>query len=102
MPHVLEYYSRYIPRRIKRIAIAANIADKTTPADLACRMLIDSLYDMLDRYEIGRYIEELKVDDIKKLAHNAAQEANPLYPVPVIMDQKQLERILIDVLLFRG
>ena len=34
---------------------------------------------------------EIKEEDIPKLSHYAAKEANPLYPVPVLMDAKELE-----------
>ena len=36
-------------------------------------------------------IEEIREEDISKLAHYADKEANPLYPVPVLMDAKELE-----------
>ena len=40
---------------------------------------------------------ELKTEDIEALAQTAAHEANPLYPVPVIFDAKQLEQIYHEI-----
>ena len=37
-------------------------------------------------------IKEIKVEDIEKLAHYASIEANPIYPVPVLMDEKELQK----------
>ena len=38
-------------------------------------------------------IPELRPEDIPALARRAAREANPLYPVPVLMDAGELEHI---------
>ena len=38
-------------------------------------------------------IPEIREDDIPKLAHYADKEANPLYPVPVLIDTEELEHI---------
>ena len=36
--------------------------------------------------------------DLPKLAHYADKEANPLYPVPKLMNGKELERFYYDVM----
>lgn len=41
---------------------------------------------------IGDTVPEIREEDIPKLAHYADKEANPLYPVPVLMDAKELEK----------
>lgn len=38
------------------------------------------------------------VADIPVLAEHAAAEANPLYPVPVLMDAKELERFYYAIM----
>ncbi len=47
---------------------------------------------MKRRFGIGNTVKEIKEEDIPKLSHYADKEANPLYPVPVLMDAKQLEK----------
>ena len=37
------------------------------------------------------------INNIPKLAKYAANEANPLYPVPVLMDEFELEKIYMEV-----
>ena len=37
------------------------------------------------------------VGDIPELARHADKEANPLYPVPALMDAKQLQAIYFDI-----
>ena len=47
---------------------------------------------MKKRFGIGEKIPEIQETDIPKLAHYADKEANPLYPVPVLMDASELEQ----------
>ena len=47
---------------------------------------------MKKRFRIGDTIPEIQETDIPKLAHYADKEANPLYPVPKLMDARQLEK----------
>ena len=42
-------------------------------------------------FGIGTTIPEIHEEDIPRLAYYAAKEANPLYPVPVLMDATELE-----------
>lgn len=52
---------------------------------------------MKKRFLIGDTIKEIKEEDIPKLAHYADKEANPLYPVPVLMDAGELEQFYYAV-----
>ena len=36
-------------------------------------------------------IPEIKQEDIPKMVHYADKEANPLYPVPILMNAQELE-----------
>lgn len=56
---------------------------------------------MKKRYGIGDCVPEIREKDIPKLARYADKEANPLYPVPVLMDADELE-IFIICLWFRA
>ena len=46
---------------------------------------------MKQRFGIGNTMPQIREEDIPKLAHYADKEANPLYPVPVLMDAEELE-----------
>jgi hypothetical protein len=48
---------------------------------------------MNDKMGIPRYIDGINPEDIPFLAGRADKECNPLYPVPVLMDEAQLERM---------
>lgn len=92
LPFVLESYGPCIYKKLHRLAIEAGIADIDTPHEQAAKMFIQAVKDMKKRFEIGDTIKEIKEEDIAMLAHYADKEANPLYPVPVLMNAKELER----------
>lgn len=74
------------------LAIAAGVADKDMSDESASKIFIQAIKDMKSRFNIGDTISEIKEEDIPKLAGYADKEANPLYPVPVLMDAKTLEQ----------
>ena len=53
---------------------------------------------MKQRFHIGDHIPEIQDVDIPKLAHYADKEANPLYPVPVLMDKRELEQFYYQLM----
>ena len=91
LPFVLESYGSCIHKKLHKLAIAAGIADKDTPHEMAASMFIDAIKDMKRRFSIGDKVPELQAKDIPKLARYADKEANPLYPVPVLKNAKELE-----------
>lgn len=91
LPMLLEAYGEKIHKKLSRLAIAAGLADEDTPCDEAAGRFIQAVKDMKKRFGIGDKIPEIQETDIPKLAHYADKEANPLYPVPVLMDASELE-----------
>ena len=92
LPMVLEAYGERIYRKLARLAVAAGLADACTPREEAARRFIQAVKDKKKRFGIGDTIPEIKAEDIPKLARFADREANPLYPVPVLMDAGELEK----------
>ncbi len=97
-PHVLEAYGHTIDKKLHNLAIAANLATAETPDEEAAKVFIQAIKDMKIRYGIGDKISEIKKEDIPKLAGYADKEGNPLYPVPVLMDAKELETFYYEVM----
>lgn len=91
LPMLLEAYGEKIHKKLARLAIAAGLADEDTPSSEAAGQFIQAVKDMKKRFGIGDHIPEIRETDIPKLAHYADKEANPLYPVPVLMDASELE-----------
>lgn len=92
LPFVLESYGASIHKKLHRLAIEAGIADKETLPEEAAQAFIHAVTDMKRRFDIPDTISAIKEEDIPKLSHYADKEANPLYPVPVLMNAKELEQ----------
>ena len=93
LPMVLETYGDSITHKLRNLAVTAGLCDKHEDDKTAARMFIDATKDMKKRFGIGDYIPEIQETDIPELAHYADKEANPLYPVPVLMDAGELETL---------
>ena len=93
LPMVLETYGDSITHKLRNLAVTAGLCDKHEDDKTAARMFIDAIKDMKKRFGIGDYIPEIQETDIPELAHYADKEANPLYPVPVLMDAGELETL---------
>ena len=91
LPFVLEAYGTSIHKKLYRLALEAGIVEEGTPYDEAAKAFIDAIKDMKKRFHIGDTVKEIQEEDIPKLAHYADKEANPLYPVPVLMNAEELE-----------
>lgn len=92
LPFVLEAYGERIHKKLHRLAVAAGLANKDTPAAEAAETFIQAIKDMKTRFGIGDTVEAIREEDIPKLARYADKEANPLYPVPVLMNAAELEK----------
>lgn len=92
LPLVLREYGSCIDKKLHRLAIAAGLADKNTPDHEAAELFIRSIEEMKERFGIVNIVKEIQETDIPKLAHYADKEANPLYPVPKLMDASELEK----------
>lgn len=92
LPSVLEAYGSVAYKKLYDLALAANVAEGGASYEEAARAFIEAVKDMKKRFQMGDTVKEIREEDIPKLARYADQEANPLYPVPVLMDAKELEK----------
>ena len=91
LPMILESYGKCIHKKLHKLAIAAGVADKKMSDEKAAERFINAIKDMKRRFDIPDTIPEIKQEDIPRLARYADKEANPLYPVPVLMNASELE-----------
>ena len=91
LPWVLDGYGVKIHKKLHELAVAAGIANVDDSDSVAAATFIRAIREMNMIFEIPRALKEIKREDIPELARIADKEANPLYPVPVLMDCKQLE-----------
>ena len=96
LPHVLRAYGENCEHKLALLADAAGIEGHSEKEKAAA--FIAAIEEMNRRLGIPDVIGELKEEDIPALARTADKEANPLYPVPRLMDAKELESLYRAVL----
>ena len=98
LPYVLESYGSTAYKKCKDIAIAMHLADIATPAQEATYRLIAEIRRLNAAMNIPEKLSGIRMEDISKLTRYADKEANPLYPVPKLMDASELEQLYYDVM----
>lgn len=98
LPFVLEAYGECIYKKLYQLALAAGVAQESDSYEAGAQKFIQAIKDMKTRYQIGDTISEIKEEDIPMLAHYADKEGNPLYPVPVLMNAKELEQFYYQLM----
>jgi alcohol dehydrogenase class IV len=98
LPYVLDSYGKTIHGKLKDLAIAAGIADAGTPKAQAAEAFIAMVRRMNAEMNLPTKLPGIRRQDIPDLAAKAEREANPLYPVPVLMTRRELEGFYYDVM----
>lgn len=91
LPIGLELYGDKIATKLHRLAIAAGIATAEDETPAAAKAFLAAIRAMNQAMNIPDTLTGIREEDIPRMAHNAAREANPLYPVPVLMDEQELQ-----------
>ena len=93
MPYVLECYGKCVHKKLYELALAAGVASKDDPYADGAGKFIAAIRKMNERMGIPEKISGIREEDIPVMAKHAHHEANPLYPVPRLMDAGELERL---------
>jgi len=93
LPYVLEAYGAYAYRKLKELAMASGLVKEDVEEEAAARLFIGKLRALNTAMGIPAKLTEIVKEDIPELAVHAAKEGNPLYPVPKLMDAKELEKL---------
>ena len=97
MPIVLEVYGKSAHRKLHDLAVAAGVATEQDSHEAAAQKFIKAIRELNGKMNIPETLPGIKKEDIPAMAKHAAKEANPLYPVPKLMNAKQLEQFYIKV-----
>lgn len=98
LPHVLEEYGKSIHKKLGHLAKISGIANETDTNKVASEKFITWIKTTNEKMGIPTHIDALKKEDIPTLARLADAEANPLYPVPKLMNAKELEKLYYKLL----
>lgn len=92
LPYVLRAYGASVYRPLKELAVAAGIAGENLPEAFAAERFIRAIERMNREMGIPDKLSGIRPEDIDSLSRFADREGNPLYPVPRLMDRRELQR----------
>lgn len=95
LPIMLEIYGSKIYKKLGDLARFSSLASNDDTNEVAAKKLISWIYKANKEMNIPSNIESINLDDIEELSIKAASEGNPLYPVPILMNAKQLKEIYV-------
>lgn len=95
---VLEVYGKKIYKKLHELAVCIGISDNKESHEIGAKKFLEEIKKLKTDLNIPNTISGIKVEDIPELSKNAAHEANPLYPVPVLMGSDELKHFFYDVI----
>ena len=98
LPYVLEAYGKTAHRKLHDLAVAIGISSRTEIDWSGASKFIQAVREMQKRLGIPEKLRGIQAKDIPELARTAEREGNPLYPVPKLMDAKELEAFCYAVM----
>lgn len=97
MPYVLDMYGSSVYKKLYELGIAAGVVKEKDTYEAGAKKFIKAIRKLNKDMGIAEKLEGIIEEDIPKMAKHADKEANPLYPVPKLMDTKELEKIYYKV-----
>ncbi len=97
LPHVLKAYGSKAHKKLHRLAIAIGVSKKNDTPSVGAERMIEAIGELHRRLGLPTALEELQPEDFSLIAEHAAREANPLYPVPKLMDAEELKEIYFKI-----
>lgn len=91
MPYVLEAYGKSAHKKLHRLGMAAGVCSEADTPAVGAGKFIDAVKALNQSMGIPDKLAGIRREDIPEMARHAEKEANPLYPVPKLMTQSELE-----------
>lgn len=96
MPYVLKGYGESAYKKLYELALFVGVCDKNDSIKDGAEKFINAIKSLNRKMDIPEKLSGIKEEDIKGLAKHAEKEANPLYPVPKLMTEKELEHFYYE------
>ncbi len=93
LPHVLEYYGESAYPRLAKLAVISGVKTDGSTEEKA-KAFIEAIKQLNKDMNIPDGFEQIQEKDLPILVERALKEANPLYPVPRIMDKADCEKVI--------
>ncbi len=93
LPVTLRAYGEAVYPKLKALAVQVGLCGENTGEETAAHRFIEKIESMNRAMNIPATLAGIQTQDIPALARQADREANPLYPVPRLMDAVALESL---------
>ena len=93
LPYVLEDYGRSVYKKLAQLAEAAGVQRVGNAAQKA-QAFVEKIRRMNAYMQLPRTLALIEESDFGEIARRALAEANPIYPVPVVYDQRRCIRVI--------
>ncbi|MBQ7370535.1 MAG: iron-containing alcohol dehydrogenase [Blautia sp.] len=93
MPYFLKLYGSSVRKQLAHLARITGEASYSDTDREACKKFIFWIEAMNRKMDIPTHLDGLDPKDFPFMAERADKEANPLYPVPVLLDRDILEQM---------
>ena len=93
LPIVLEDYGSAVEKKLAHLAELTGVKSEGTDTEKA-RAFIGEIRAMNRRMDIPTGFDHIREEDIPQMIKWALAEANPVYPVPVLYDEKRCEAVI--------
>ena len=97
MPIVLKEYGSAAYKKLYRLGVVAGVANENDAKETGAKKFIAAIQQLNKNMQIPKKLSGIHKNDIPLMAKHADKEANPLYPVPVLMNAKELEKFYYKV-----
>lgn len=95
LPHILDFYGAKAYKKLAKLATFVGISGAND--EEKAKAFIQSIKDLNASMDIPTTIDKIKEEDIPLMVGRAFAEANPLYPVPVIMSKADFTNMYKEI-----
>ena len=94
LPYVLEWYGKSIYKPLSKLADIIGISKENMSNEEKAKLFISDIKRMNKEMQIPEKFDFIKEEDIPTIVSRALKEGNPGYPVPKIMNKKDMEFVV--------
>ncbi|MGN7299838.1 iron-containing alcohol dehydrogenase [Ferdinandcohnia sp. SAFN-114] len=90
LPYVLEYYGETVHKPLAELADLIGISELSDSEEKKANKFIEAIKKLNEDMKIPKKVSGIVDRDIPLMVDRALKEANPLYPVPMILSEKEM------------